>query len=548
MKSRSIAGAAAIGVIGALALAGSVASGAEANNGNGGGFRPTSVPANAKAAGVTSPNVLSPELVEQVAAQGSMRLENGTADLPYYGYRGDGPLMPAPGDLPSATHKVEAGKTEPDKNTYLILNNQSGADASYDYGTHFVFQGHEGAGNGKLTRINLDADAAHRVTLLATTTTDGTPLPPFDGSTWDPWAGKLLLTAENGANGGVFQATAELHSQVKDISAATGRAGYEGVQNDSAGNVWLVEDSGGTTVPSTGARLPNSFVYRFVPQTKGDLTHGKLQALQVISRRSGEPIAFQAIDAAHPTGNAFTDDVKDLHTYGLSFSTHWVTVHDTATDTSGVPFDANALAKAAKATPFKRPENGQFRPGTGFGEFFFEETGDTNANSTANDGFGGWGAVLKLSQSRPTSDAGTLSLVYNGNKEHTGLDNVTFIDADHVAYVEDAGDSLHSQRGLLDSAYLFDVRADYAHGAQPVRFLAEGRDPSATIDSAFLGMTGFQNDGDNEITGIHMSDGDASPNGILGAKRPTPFHDGWRLFWTQQHGDNVTWEILRAGH
>src|SRR5215468_11303816 len=107
MKSRSIAGAAAIGVIGALALADSVASGAEANNGDGGGFQPTSVPANPKAAGVTSPNVLAPELVEQVAAQGSMKLENGTADLPYYGYRGDGPLMPGPGDLPSATHKVE---------------------------------------------------------------------------------------------------------------------------------------------------------------------------------------------------------------------------------------------------------------------------------------------------------------------------------------------------------------------------------------------------------------------------------------------------------
>ncbi|HWD79777.1 MAG TPA: hypothetical protein VG497_12875, partial [Kribbella sp.] len=451
-------------------------------------------------------------------------------------------------DLPTATHKVEAGKTEPDKNTYLVLNGQHGADPSYNYGTHFVFQGHEGGGDGLITRINLDADAAHRVTLLATTTTDGKALPPFDGSTWDPWAKRLLLTAENGADGGVYQSTLNVGAKVEDISAATGRAGYEGVQNDSAGNVWLVEDTGGATIAGDKAKLPNSFVYRFVPAAKGDLKHGKLQALQVISRRTGQPIAFQAIDAAHPTGNTFSDDTKDLHTYGLSFNTRWVTVHDTATDTSGNAFDANALAKAAKATPFKRPENGQFRPGTHFGEFWFEETGDTNADSTANNGFGGWGSVLKLTQSGPTADTGRLSLVYNGDKAHTGLDNITFFDANHVAYVEDAGDGLHTQRGLLDSGYLFDVHADYAHGAQPVRFLAEGRDPSATVDSAFSGMTGFQNDGDNEITGIHMSDGDASEQGILGAKVPTPFHAGWRLFWTQQHGDNTTWEILPTHH
>ena len=41
-----------------------------------------------------------------------------------------------------------------------------------------------------------------------------------------------------------------------------------------------------------------------------------------------------------------------------------------------------------------------------------------------------------------------------------------------------------------------------------------------------------------------MSDGDATIGGILGAKTPKPFQDGWRLFWNQQHGDNFAWEIL----
>ena len=38
--------------------------------------------------------------------------------------------------------------------------------------------------------------------------------------------------------------------------------------------------------------------------------------------------------------------------------------------------------------------------------------------------------------------------------------------------------------------------------------------------------------------------GTPTPGGVLGAKDPHPFHDGWRIFWTQQHGDNMTWEIV----
>jgi hypothetical protein len=523
----------------------------------------TNVPtANPKAPGVTSPNVLSPELAEVVTAQGSNKLENGTAAVPYYGYDGDGPLLPAPGDLPNATHKVEASKTEPDKNTYLRLNNQHGADPAYNYGTHFIFQGHEAGSPGYITRINLDADAAHRVTLLATQDTALHDLPAFDGSTWDPWAQRLLFTSENGlvpggngAKGGVWQSTTEPNT-VQDISAALGRGGYEGIQNDSAGQLIIVEDSSGATVPgipstnATNAKLPNSFVFRFVPVNPTDLTKGKLQALQVFSNTTRQPITFQPIDAAHPQGNAFSPDQQALHTYGNTFDTKWVTVHDTATDPSGTAFDANALAKAAGATPFKRPENGQFRPGSNFREFYFDETGDTNASSTANADFGGWGSILKLVQNNPRADTGKLSLVYKGDGVHAAFDNVAFTDADHLAIVEDAGDTLHTQRNALDSGYLLDVTKNYADANnKPLRFLAQGRDPSATLDSGFLGMpglAGFQNEGDNEITGIHVSDGDASINGILGAKVPTPFANGWRIFYTQQHGDNPTWEIIPA--
>src|SRR5262249_20423335 len=131
---------------------------------------------------------------------------------------------------------------------------------------------------------------------------------------------------------------------------------------------------------------------------------------------------------------------------------------------------------------------------------------------------------------------------------HASFDNCGFWDEDHVVFVEDRGDGLHTQGNALDSGWLFDVRKDYSNPANhPLRLIAQGRDPSATIDSGLQGTPGFQNDGDNEITGFHVSDGDPSPGGLLGAARPRPFHDGWRVFYTGQHGDNITWEIIRAG-
>jgi hypothetical protein len=123
------------------------------------------------------------------------------------------------------------------------------------------------------------------------------------------------------------------------------------VQNDSAGNLWLVEDVGGASPAGSKARNPNSFVYRLVPYDRADLTRGgRLQALQVVSRRTGTPITFQPIDAAHPTGGIFTPDQQDLSSYGRTFDTRWVTIHDTRVDTSGQPFDANAAAKSAAAS------------------------------------------------------------------------------------------------------------------------------------------------------------------------------------------------------
>jgi hypothetical protein len=496
--------------------------------------------ANTASAGYAPASVLSPQLAQVVLAQGSTKLENGSALTSYYGYDND--VLTSDGQpqmVPTPANPAEAQKTEPDKNTYLVFKQGlKGADPAYDYGTHFLYQGHELGANGAgyITRINLDADPAHRVTLLATKDAAGNAITTIDGSTWDPWAQRLLFTTE-GAGKPTYSATAEYPSTVKDVSGALGRGGYEAVQNDSAGNMWIVEDIGGSSKPGTKAKRPNSFVYRYVPATPGDLQNGRLQALQVLNG-AGAPITFESQEPLN------SPDQVALHTYGNSFDTRWVTVHDTAVDGSA-PFNANTAAKAAHATPFKRPENGAFQPGSRFTQFYFDETGDTNATSSENDPSGGWGSVMKLSQPSPTADSGRLTMFYKSDKAHSGFDNVTFLSRNVMTFVEDAGDTLHAQRNALDSGYTFSTMLDYSDTSnQPVRWLAEGRDPSATLDSANGGFG--KNDGDNEITGAIVSDGDATTNGILGAKVPDLADSSWRWFYTQQHGDNPTYEVIPA--
>jgi hypothetical protein len=509
----------------------------------------TSVPAaNTRAAGYAPSSKFSVELAGQVVAQGATPLENPTSLTGFYGYQND---VVSAGDptkpqmVPTQGVNDEAQKTEPDENTYLSFRHAlHGADPNYYYGKRFLYQGHEaavsvnGVKQGLITRINLDADAAHRVTLLATTDSSGAAIDTIDGSRWDPWARKLIFTTET-VNAPTYSATPDYPSTVTDVSGALGRGGYEGVALDSEGNILIVEDIGGANKGSTRARIPNSFLFRYVPDDPGDLENGKLQVLQVLSNDPDHhPITQTTQTPLH------SPDQVALHAYGSSFQANWITIHDTNVD-GHAPFNANQLAKDNDGTPFKRPENGRFRPGSDFRQFFFDETGDTNATSPENENEGGWCSVFKLSGS-PGGSSASLSIFYRCTGTTAGFDNTTFLSRDLITFVEDAGDTLHGQRNALDNGWVFDVTTDYSDPShQPVRWLAEGRDPSATIDAAAGGFG--KNDGDNEITGTEASDGDTTVHGLLGAKNPHLFQDKeWRFFYTEQHGDNRTYEVVPA--
>jgi hypothetical protein len=435
-------------------------------------------------------------------------------------------------------------RTEPDQNTYLTTaDNLGGPTTGYDYGRHFLIQGHEnGSNKAYLTRINLDVtDPAHRITLLnAPVDATTTGITTIDGSTYDPFNGQMLFTQENGNAGGVVATPLKWGST--DIPALTkldgsmGRAGYEGVHNDKLGNVYLVEDTGGSNVVDNGTatfvKQPNSFVYRFIPTVAGDLSAGKLQALQVII--DGTPSIFHAASTS-PTAardDALGESIRRLHS-GETLTAKWVTIHDTSVDGT-TAFDANAAAKAKGATPLKRPENGKFVPGSDFKSFVFTETGDTDTRGGDYPGAAAraaWGAFVRVDMPAAGSDDATVKTILLGDKTHNSFDNIAFLDKDTFLTTEDRGDTLHQQLNALDSVWSFDITKPYTEitgGGQ--RLVALGRDPEA------------ESKGNNEPTGIFVSDGATGQNGILGTGDPGR-QAGVRMFLTQQHGLNTTYEI-----
>ena len=477
----------------------------------------TPVPSANPASGTQS-NSVSPGYELRQIVQGSDALENPSGVIVQYGLLADGT------------------KTEPDENLYLVFpHNPGGPTPGYDYGHHFLFQGHENAGDlAYVTRINLDVDdPAHRITLLTPPGTDGmTHFNSIDGSTWDPFTRTLLFTQEAGAKGGVIQVTPSWPPAVSTLDGILGKGGFEGIHPDDDGALYIIEDAGGTTVnviqgdttsPKT-AKQPNSFVYRFLPFDRHDLeAGGKLQALQVSVE--GNPVVFNAAD---PVGDVFANAQVKLHTPGTSWPIAWVTVHDTAVDGTA-SFSANAVAKLAGATPFKRPENLAFLPGSQFRTFFFDPTGDTDTTSGEQPDLaarGAYGSIFRVDLSHG-GNRGRLSIFFLGDTVHNSFDNLTFADASTLLAAEDRGDTLHDELNTLDSVWAFDV----ARPGHAKRFIALGRDPLAA-------PTGAE---DNEPTGLFVSEGAIDVGNMLG----TPLdRRAAHAFVTDQHGENHTYAIV----
>jgi hypothetical protein len=202
-------------------------------------------------------------------------------------------------------------------------------------------------------------------------------------------------------------------------------------------------------------------------------------------------------------------------------------VHDTATDGTA-DFNCNLAARTAGATPFKRPENGAFKPDGTFRTFFFTPTGDTDNRSGSVNGLaqrGAWGGIFQLTLDKK-QELGTLKNIVLGDSTHNSFDNITFGDSNTIVTAEDRGDTLHDQLDTLDSVWAYPL----TNTANPLRVVALGRDASASGDG----------EEDNEPTRVYVSNGErvrpdqyGNPTNLLGA----------RGFFTEQHGDNKVYEL-----
>lgn len=513
----------------------------------------------------------------KILATGLQKLENPVGIFTNYGYLNDTGAAPANCANYTAQTSGIKTKTEPDQNTYVVTASNPGGPANgFDYGRHFLYQGHElfsaaGSGVGQtnsayLTRINLDVPTydPHRITLLGFTggaDNCNTGMASIDGSTYNPFTGSMLFTGEAGGSsaastsyGGVYSTPVNWASTTAPVVEHTslqqsfGHAGYEGIQIDDHGNVVVLEDTGGSTV-SSNIRRANSYVFRFVPTNPANLTVGVLQALKVSV--DGTPLTFASQDPVAGTAD------KRLYS-GETLQAQWVTVHDSTVVGPPANFDANAEAQAAGATPFKRPENGRFVPDTGFKSYAFTVTGDTNANAITAQTPNGqtWadrgaaGAIMQIDMPTSGANTATIRAIVPGDFEHNSYDSLTFLDKDTVMTGEDRGDTLHSQLNALDSTHAFDLTQPFSKRLETgQRLVAQGRDAEATEDVARKegpSPAADQNDGDNEITGLLVSNGASTTIEPFGTSDPAKL-TGTRVFFTGQHGANITYELIPPG-
>ncbi len=104
----------------------------------------------------------------------------------------------------------------------------------------------------------------------------------LDGVRWSPWG--TVAFAEENEGGRFFEI--ELNKDMTTANAvydrpAVGRLAHEGIDFDSEGNVYVVDEHRGRSVGCDGVVPCGGGVYKFVADTYGDLSAGSLYVLKV---------------------------------------------------------------------------------------------------------------------------------------------------------------------------------------------------------------------------------------------------------------------------
>jgi len=225
----------------------------------------------------------------------------------------------------------------------------------------------------------------------------------------------------------------------------------------------------------------------------------KLQVLQLSPKRTRiHCVRFERRCRYHLAGHERPPHLR------TTFQTTWVTIHDTAHKALH-RLMRMPRQKPLVALPFKRPENGQFRPGTDFSDLYsMPRVTQTllprpgrNSEDLARSSVCTCRAIAACCRFSTAAMRRTPGSTTSRSGMQTAL-----------VFVEDAGDTCTRSGTHLTPRFCSTCASITATRQPALRILAEGRDASATLDSQFGAFAGFQNDGDNEITGWHQSNGD----------------------------------------
>ena len=322
---------------------------------------------------------------------------------------------------------------------------------------------------------------------MADTDIDGQPLPLIDGSAWDPFAKVLLLTCEDRQErwrlGGDRRFPVEgcQHLEVQwelppmkvSRSTPTATSGWSRIRAARAADL------------TKNAKQPNSFVYRFVPKHRDDLSQGgKLQVLQVLDAY-GKPIVFHKDDV---NGDILSDAQRVIYGYGNELPTRWLTIHDSDKD-GAEPYDANALAKAANGHAVQAARE---RPVPAGHEASRSSTSRRPATPTPRPrparSTAGSAACSRSSSRRPTRTRGALSIVLRGDAPTPASITWPSSTTSSSSSSRTAATSCTAQRNAYDSGYVIDVTADYSSKDAGATSSRQTRDDMATIDAGLSGQ------------------------------------------------------------